>query len=51
MKIVPETAMGINLDFYVFIVTSVCILLVPGGIICPLINVSAVTWFIRYIYY
>jgi 4-hydroxy-3-methylbut-2-en-1-yl diphosphate synthase IspG/GcpE len=41
-----------NFDIYVFItLTSAGGLLIPEGVIRPVVSVSALTWFIRYIYY
>jgi len=37
--------------YYHWVDTSAGGLLVPAGIICPVVSASSLTWFIRYIYY
>jgi hypothetical protein len=41
----------ISSDIYDWVNTSAGGILVPEGIIRPVVSASALTWFIRYIYY
>jgi len=41
----------LNLYYYHWVDTSTGGLLVPEDIICPVVSVFALTWFIRFIYY
>ena len=56
MKVIPETLRNhyicyLRFYYYHWVGTSVCGLLVPHGIIRPVISALALTWFNRYIYY
>jgi len=58
MNIIPETRRVVRTKYDIFVFyyyhcvdISACGLLVPKGIISPVVSASALTWFIRYIYY
>ena len=46
-----ETLWYLRFYYYHWVHTSAGGLLVPDGIIRPVVSASALTWFIRYIYY
>jgi len=56
MKVIPETRHAhyiwyLRVYYYYWVDTSAGGLLVPGGIIRQVGSVSALTWFIKYIYF
>jgi len=53
MKVIPYRVVRTKFDFYVFITITgwIPLLIVPQGIIHPVVSASALKWFIGYIYY
>jgi hypothetical protein len=55
MKVIPESVVRtiwyVRFYYYHWVDTSAGELLVPDGIIRPVVSVSALAWFIRHIYY
>jgi hypothetical protein len=52
MNVIPEMSIRyLFFYYYHWVHTTAGGLLVPEGIIRPVVSVSALTWFIRYVYY